>query len=301
MTFPMVPGKRPQFLIFRLLLILIPFFILLLLLILLFLWTIMRPLPSPLPEPQMSLTRRQFGQQTLGALLTYSLLDALYSCDAFGDESKRLAAKWLKDVNDLSQDIKGKKLSQIDWQAKVDELLGQADLADTLKFLDFEKLTANIKYRDQGELALKPKLPQVEGLPTDLVFGHQVFALTKDRSVVPHGHNNMATAFLILKGTFRGRHYDRLEDDGQFMIIRPTVDRPFGVGEHSTVSDYKDNVHWFTATSEQAFIFNIHVMNVDPDKKNTGRVYIDPNGEKLEGNRIRAKRVSSGEVYKLYG
>jgi hypothetical protein len=249
----------------------------------------------------MSLNRREFGKQTLGALLTYSLLETLYATGAFGDEMKRLAARWLKDLNELSQDIKGKKLSQVDWQTKVNELLAQADLADTLKFLDFDKLTANLKFRDQGELALKPKLPQVEGLPTDLVFGHQVFALSKDRSVVPHGHNNMATAFLILKGSFRGRHYDRLEDDGQFMIIRPTIDRSFGVGEHSTVSDYKDNVHWFTATSEQAFIFNIHVNNVDPDKKLNGRVYVDPNGDKLSDNRIRAKRVSSGAVSKLYG
>ena len=211
------------------------------------------------------------------------------------------AAKWLKDVNDWSQDIKGQKLPQVEWQKKVDELLGQADLADTLKFLDFEKLTANLKFKDQGELSLRATLPKVEGLPTSLVFGHQVFALSKDRSVVPHGHNNMATAFLILKGAFRGRHYDRLEDDGQFMIIRPTVDRGFSTGEHSTVSDFKDNIHWFTATSEQAFIFNIHVNGIDPARKDTGRVYLDPNGEKLSDGRIRAKRVTSGEVYKLYG
>jgi len=249
----------------------------------------------------LDLSRRQFGQQTLGALLTYSLLQTLVARDAFGEEMKLLAAKWLKDVNDLSNDVKGKQIKQIDWQAKVDELLGKVDLADTLKFLDFNKLTAEIKFKDQGELSLHAKLPQVEGLPTNLVFGHQVFALSKDRSVVPHGHNNMATAFLILKGTFRGRHYDRLEDVGEFFIIRPTIDREFKVGEHSTVSDHKDNVHWFTATSEQAFIFNIHVMNVDPAKTNTGRVYLDPNGEKLSDNRIKARRVSAGEVYKLYG
>jgi hypothetical protein len=249
----------------------------------------------------MSLSRRQFGQDTLAALVTYSLLDLIIARDAMSTELKTLASKWLKDLNDLGQDVKGKKLSQVDWQQKVDSLFEHIDLADTLKFLDFDKLTANIKYPDQGELSLKARLPPVEGLPTNLVFGHQVFALTKDRSVVPHGHNNMATAFLILKGTFRGRHYDRLEDDGPFMIIRPTVDRGFVTGEHSTVSDYKDNVHWFTATSDQAFIFNIHINNVDPDKKQTGRVYIDPNGEQLSDNRIRAKRVSAGEVYKLYG
>lgn len=249
----------------------------------------------------MSLTRRQFAQQSLGGLLTYSLLQTLFVHDAFGDEMKQLAAKWLKDLNDLSQDVKGAKLKQTDWQAKVAELYDKVDLADTLKFIDFEKLTANIKFRDQGELSLRARLPQVEGLPTDLVFGHQVFALTKDRSVVPHGHNNMATAFLILKGNFRGRHFDRLEDDGQHMVIRPTIDRAFAPGEHSTVSDFKDNVHWFTATSDRAFIFNIHVMNVDPAKKENGRVYIDPNGEKLSEGRIRARRISAAEVFKLYG
>jgi hypothetical protein len=249
----------------------------------------------------LDLSRRQFGQQTLGALLTYSLLETLFARDAFGDDMKLLAGRWLKDLSDLCQDVKGAKLKQTEWQAKVDELLGKVDLGDTLKFIDFERLTAGIKFKDQGELSLRAKLPQVEGLPTSLVFGHQVFALAKDRSVVPHGHNNMATAFLILQGTFRGRHYDRLEDQAEHYIIRPTIDRSFGVGEHSTVSDHKDNVHWFTATSERAFIFNIHVMNVDPAKSNSGRVYLDPNGEKLSDNRIRARRLNAADVYKLYG
>ena len=47
-------------------------------------------LPSPYRRPAMSLdlSRRQFGQQTLGALLTYSLLETLFRGDAFGDEVK---------------------------------------------------------------------------------------------------------------------------------------------------------------------------------------------------------------------
>jgi hypothetical protein len=156
-----------------------------------------------------------------------------------------------------------------------------------------------LKFREQGELSLRAKLPEVEGLPTNLVFGHQVFALQKDRSVVPHGHLNMATAFLILKGNFHGRHFDRLEDDEKFMVIKPTIDRSFSVGECSTVSDYKDNVHWFTATSDLAFIFNIHVMGITEGR--SGRVYIDPNGERLAGGKIKARKVGAEEVYKLYG
>jgi hypothetical protein len=250
----------------------------------------------------MSLSRRQFAQQSLGALMTYSLLETLFTRDAFGEEMRQLAASWLKDLNELSQDLKQEKLSQTDWQTKVDELSAKVDLQDMLKLIDFEKAISKVQPPEEGERSLHPKLPQVEGLPTNLVFGHQVFVLGKDRSVVPHGHNNMATAFLILGGTFQGRHYDRLEDGDDHYIIRPTIDRAFGPGEHSTVSDFKDNIHWFQATSDRAYIFNIHVMDVNKSsKQRTGRVYLDPNGEKLSEGRIKAKKLTTKEVYKLYG
>ena len=139
-----------------------------------------------------------------------------------------------------------------------------------------------MKFVDNGALSLRFKFPEVEGVPKNLVYGRQIFALKKDRSVVPHGHNNMATAFLILKGDLRGRHYDRLKDEPDHYIIRPTVDRTFAPGECSTVSDYKDNVHWFKAITEPAFIFNLHVLQVNPDNREpTGRLYLDPEGEKL--------------------
>ena len=246
-----------------------------------------------------TIPRRSFQQQALGSLLTWSLLETLFSGDAFAEQVKPMAAKWLAELNAMSLDLKGKKLDPIQWQEQVEQLFGKINLPELLQFIDFEKLTADVKPTVRGEQSLKAKLPQVEGLPTELVFGHQVFALNKDRSVVPHGHDNMATAFLILKGEFRGRHYDRLEDDKTHMIVKPTIDRAFGPGTFSTLSDVKDNVHWFQATSESAFIFNIHVMSVVPGR--TGRVYIDPNGEKLSEGRIRARKIDHVEANKLYG
>ena len=248
-----------------------------------------------------AISRRDFAGAALGSLLTYSLLETLFARDAFADEIKPLAAQWLAQLDELARDVKGEdaKLSQLDWQKQVEALMAQANLPDLLKFIDFEKLTANLPLREHGKHSLRAKFPEVEGLPTKLVFGHQVFALHKGRSVAPHGHDNMATAFLILKGDFHGRHYDRLEDDDEHMIVRPTIDRPFTVAEYSTISDFKDNVHWFQATSDMGFIFNIHVMSVRPGR--TGRVYIDPNGEKLSEGRIRAKKLSAEEAYKLYG
>lgn len=246
-----------------------------------------------------AISRRDFQQQTLGSLLTWSLLDTLFARDAFGDEVRVIASKWLADLNAMSLDLKGKKLDPVQWQKQVEQLLARVDLADMLKFINFEKLTSGVKMQERGELSLRATLPKVEGLPTNLVFGHQVFALNKDRSVVPHGHDNMATAFLILKGSFHGRHYDRLEDDKTHMIVTPTIDGTFGPGSYSTVSDVKDNVHWFRATEDQSFIFNIHVMSVKPGR--TGRVYIDPDGEKLSGGRIKARKINHEESNRLYG
>ena len=248
------------------------------------------------------ITRREFAKQTLGSLLTYSLFETLCRANAFADEVKPITVKWMNEVNSLAMDVRDQKIKQIDWQEQVKKLFEQVDLPELLKFVDFDALTKDLKIVDNGANSLRPKFPKVEGLPTEFVFGRQIFALKKGRSVVPHGHNNMATAFLILKGDLHGRHYDRLEDEKDHMLIKPTIDRSFKPGECSTVSDYKDNVHWFQATSESAFIFNIHVLNVRPGSAEaTGRVYLDPNGEKLKDGLIRARLLGHKEAHELYG
>ncbi len=86
------------------------------------------------------------------------------------------------------------------------------------------------------------------------------------------------------------------------MLIRPTIDRKFSPGECSTISDYKDNVHWFEAITEPAYIFNLHVLDVKPGSTlRTGRVYVDPNGEKVSGGLTRARLISYKEANELYG
>lgn len=247
------------------------------------------------------LSRRAFGEGALGSLLAYTLLDTLAAGDAFGDDVKPLAAQWLKDLNDLGASVKSHSITQLQWQEKVGELLARVDLPDLLEALDMERLMATVKFRERGERSLRPRLPQVEGMPIKYVFGHQVFALGKDRSVPPHGHHNMATLFLVLKGKFHGRHYDRLKEEQDHMIVRPTIDRRFGPGEYSTVSEYKDNVHWFKTLSETGFIFNIHLLQIDPELRRSGRTYIDPDGEQLGDGTIRAERLSSSEALKRYG
>ena len=245
------------------------------------------------------LNRRDFAKGTVESLVTYSLLSTLFNNELFGSEIKPVAAQWLKDIHELGQDLKGKKLTQLQWKAQCEKLFAQADLKDLMKFVNFGGRISSTPFREKGERPIHFKFPEVEGLPTNLVFGHQIFKLKKGQSVVPHGHNNMATAFLIMKGAFLGQHYDRLEDTASHMIIKPTIDSKFKPGECSTVTQVKDNVHWFKAESDEGYIFNIHVLGLNGGS--SGRVYVDPNGEKLSGGRIRARKLGAAEATKLYG
>lgn len=247
-------------------------------------------------------SRRSFNQQVLGSLMAYGLIETLAACDLFADAVKPIIQKWLVELHDLSRDLKERKLKDLDFQAKLEELYQRVDLAELMKFLDLDRLSARVRYPERGAASLGIDLSKVEGMPARLVFGKQIFACRKDRSIVPHGHDNMCTGFVVLRGVFQGKHFDRVEDNRDHYLIKPTIDRLFKPGDCSTVSDHKDNVHWFKAESETAFIFNIHINGYNPEnKKVSSRVYVDPEGEKTAGGLIMAKKISSAECHKKFG
>ena len=248
------------------------------------------------------ITRREFTQQALGSLALFALMGVLKGKNLFAFPIRSFANHWLSDLDQIGREVKTDALKQIEWQKKVEELYSHVDLPEFLKMIDFETLKKKLdNFNGKGAMSLGVSFPQIEGVPTKFVFGRQLFAMKKGHSIVPHGHDSMATAFLVLHGQCRGRHYDRLADEKGFMIIAPTIDKEFGPGGASSISDVKDNVHWFEALSDSAFVFNIHVDGLKSNPKSAGRIYVDPNGEKIEGGKIRAKVLDHDECTKLYG
>jgi hypothetical protein len=248
-------------------------------------------------------TRRAFTGQLLGSLAAYGLIETLFRRDAFADGVKPVIHQWMRDLHALTKDLKAdKKLKDTEFQAKLEELYRRVDLPELLKLLDMDRVARTTRLPERGAANLGIDLGKVEGLPKQLYFGKQIFCMKKGRSVVPHGHSNMCTGFIILRGDFEGKHYDRVEDHTDHYLIKPTLDRVFKPGEFSTVSDHKDNVHWFKAIGDTGFIFNIHVIGYDPTiKAASGRLYLDPDGEKTRGDLIVAKKMTSEECHKKYG
>lgn len=256
-----------------------------------------------LPEiPEPLETRRQFTRSALQSLTALALLEGLHARQLFGKDVKPIVDSWIRELQSLSQDVHDNRIKDIEFQKLLEALYARADLPALLKTLDFEKISREVNYPAVGARSLPVDLSKVTGLPAKLVFGRQIFAMAKGRSVIPHGHDNMATGFLVLNGTLRGRHWDRVEDNKDHYLIRPTIDRSFNPGEFSTISDHKDNVHWFTAESDHAFLFNIHVDGYNSENpKRASRVYVDPLGEKVAGGLIRAPKITYGQANKLYG
>jgi len=247
-------------------------------------------------------TRREFSAQLLGSLVAAGLIETLFRNHLFADNVKPIVGSWLSDLTSITRELKGQKLKDVEFQAKMEELYRKIDLTELVKAVQLDKLAASNKLPDNGAANWGIDFTKIEGAPASPGFGKQIFGMKKGRSVVPHGHHNMCTGFIVLRGDFEGRHYDRVETQKDFYLIKPTIDRAFKPGELSTISDHKDNVHWFKCVSETGFIFNVHVTDYDKTLTGgSGRLYLDPEGEKVSGGLIKAKKMTSSECHKKYG
>jgi hypothetical protein len=249
----------------------------------------------------MNTTRRDFNRQLLSSVVACGLIESLFSRHLFADAVKPIVGPWLTDLSDMTRELRDRKMTDLEFQAKMEALYRRVDLPELIKHIDLEAYDPT-KLPDNGASSRPIDFSKIEGAPSGAGFNKQIFGVKQGCSIVPHGHTNMCTGFIILRGEFHGRHYDRVETHEDHCIIRPSIDRIFKPGELSTVSDHKDNVHWFKATSGAGFIFNVHVDSYDPSiKAATGRNYLDPEGEKLAGGLIKAPAMTSNDCHKKFG
>jgi hypothetical protein len=248
-----------------------------------------------------TLDRREFQRAAVGAIASYTLLGTLAACGEFPRAVAPIAAAWLRDMEELAQAVKGHAIEQVEWQARAEELFARTPLPELCALLDLERLVRRARSLDPREAGLPARFPRVEGLPHPSTFGSLVFALRRGQAVPPHGHHNMTTGFVVLEGRFHGRHFDRLEQEAEHWLLAPTIDRAFTPGMASTISDHRDNVHWFVAESERGFLFNVHVHHIEPALAVNGRKYLDPTVAPLPDGRIRAPLLARDDAFARFG
>jgi hypothetical protein len=227
------------------------------------------------------------------------------ACSLLGPRLVRAAdpLELLAEVERLSAALRGGTVDAVDWQTQVEALLAAADPVGVRAALTLDWAAIAATTRREGRVEQRLEAAELEGTPAQPHFRRKLFSLRRGHAVVPHGHRNIASVFFVLDGRVRGRHYDRLRDEPEAIVIRPIDDRTFEPGDAAAISDELANIHWFTALDDQAVLLNFSVT-VPPNRRaagdSTGRVYLDPEGEALGDGLIRAPRATLGALRRKY-
>lgn len=250
----------------------------------------------------MELPRRTFNRSLLSSLLTFSLVKHLDQLDTLAGPVKPIVRKWLNDMEEVTVELRKGRVGPIQWQRQIESLLTRVEMSDLLAAIDYDRVARTAVFPEDHESAEDVHFSRTKGLPKELSFAPYFYALRKGVAIVPHGHRNMSSMHMMLKGQSQGWQFERIYDEKEYLTIKPTNDRVLNVGEVTTVSDKSTNIHWFKALTEPVFMFNIGVFGINPAKDFSGRDYIDPlGGEKLKDGLIRARRIDVKEAYRLYG
>jgi hypothetical protein len=247
------------------------------------------------------ISRREFARDTLGSLLTFSLINILSDSAAIAGPLRPVARLWVLEMSRTTKEMRAGSISQKQWQGGIEELLAKVDLSDLFRAIDYDALVKKAVFRPVHETVMEIDLARAEGISGELGFDAFFYAMKKGVDIVPHGHKNMSTMHMVLSGEAQALHYDKISEDGDHVMIKQVSDLVARPGDASTVSDESTNVHWFKTLSDRVFMFNIGVYSIDPAKAFTGREYVDPvRGDKEANGVIRSRKLSGDEAYKLY-
>jgi hypothetical protein len=105
----------------------------------------------------------------------------------------------------------------------------------------------------------------------------------------------------VLQGKVSVRHYDRIREEGDKLIVKKVIDETLDPGGYSTDSEYFQNIHWFIGRAPLSYLFRVTVTDTPvvpfggPERNNV-RDYVDPTAEPEENGFIIARYVTEQEV-----
>lgn len=244
--------------------------------------------------------RRVFSQYLIKSITSYALLESLIQTEAFSHKVKPIISHWALELESYCKDLRKSGISPSEWQVKIEALYQKIELEELLKFIQFEELIKGFEYPDLGVATRYVKFPKLEGLPARTAFTKKIFGMKKGRAIIPHGHANMSSAHLILKGEMQLRNYNNHRQENKHMIISPSSDRLIQRGDCSTISDERDNVHWFIANTDQAFTFDVIMLDLNGKQYDIYNLDMDEK-EDLSNGKMRVPILDVETALKKYG
>lgn len=242
------------------------------------------------------------SRRTLLALGPAALLAWLVPRGALAEPLLGAAFEGLRAMTDLARTLRHGDLTPSQWQDEMARLVAGLDLEEVRRAIDLPRVVEALaplpsdrpRVRELGFEDLDAALRNA-GVKT------RVFGLGPGRAIVPHGHDGMVSMHWLLHGSLHGRHYDRLEKTSRHVVVRPTLDAVLRPGAATSISDERDNIHWFVAVEGPAYTLDVIVSHLRPEGPH-GRFYVDIDAAVPEGGeRLRAPIISPADARRRYG
>lgn len=229
----------------------------------------------------------------LGAFAGYALLG---EAQAFAAPSRRLAfRRWVDRQEEIARTLTAGEITPIAWAEEIERLGREVDLVKLLaeaRSCQVAKLPK--RYGNDPQKRFVEFLDEA-GAPRRLEYGVAFFDFEPGNVITPHGHKHMVSAHLVASGAVRIRNFDRIRDDPEGVVIRPTKDYVARVGHVSTMTPNLDNVHWFTPKGGPCTTFDVVVSSLDKGQPDHLIQALDPVGARKLGKGELLARVMSFE------
>lgn len=237
------------------------------------------------------LERREFTKAVCAALGVYALVEAAHATKALAAARSLGARQWIEEQRQVAAALSAGRLTPLGWQAAVEALAARVDLQELLRLTDFERLKAGFDFKDGMPSKRFVRFDPGSGI-AELSYGLAFFGFRRGQVITPHGHRNMVSAHMVAAGAFRVRNFDRLRDEPDALIIRPTVDERIASGRVSTMSSQRNNIHWFVAEADDSATLDVIVDALEPGRDPYTIDLVDPDGGRPLGDgTIRAPLI----------
>ena len=275
-------------------------------------WSVIRCIDVTVWEKsKMTVQSRRAAIKSLGmSALALAFVKTGLCESAFPGHVNELSS-WLNRVQQNAVQLGNREISSLQWQEAIDRIYERTPLTELKEYLRFDDLSRQIietipDNRDELFQTIRLQTPNVphqkNGSEPRRELITKIAHVKKGQSIPPHGHSNMVSAFLCLSGEFEVRQFDRLDDRVEHLVVRSSLhEKSAGPGTWSSISDYRDNVHWLTAKTDDCFLFTCKMLSIEEGLPMKGRINIDLRDAKMLGNdTCLASKITAARSREIY-
>ena len=124
--------------------------------------------------------RREFNARLLGSLVAFGLVETLWSRDLFADAVKPTVQKWLLELVAMTKDLRGRTLTDLEFQTKMEDLYKRVDLKSLCGLVKLDEIEKK-SLPESGASNAGIDFAKVDGLPANVGFGKQIFGCKTGR------------------------------------------------------------------------------------------------------------------------